>query len=252
MFTVYAHRGLSSKAPENTLAAFEAAANVTGLEWIELDVAITKDEQLVIIHDDFLDRTTNMIGEITQLNYDAIKDVSAGNWFNAKYAAEKLPTFDDVIAFANKYKMNLNIELKGVTGGNGSALSESMVKQIAEKLKALNSSSDVLLSSFNIVLLKLSQQLMPQYKRAVLFKAAAFTGDWRTLLDYCGSTIVNIEDAKLSQARVRSIKNAGYELNVWTVNSKMRANQLSNWGVDGVFTDKADELVHLNSGFSAY
>lgn len=251
MFTVYAHRGLSSKAPENTLAAFEAAANVTGLKWIELDVAITKDEQLVIIHDDFLDRTTDMIGAITQLNYDAIKDVSAGNWFNAKYAEEKLPTFDDVIAFANKYKMNLNIELKGVTGGNGSALSESMVKQIAEKLKALNSSSDVLLSSFNIVLLKLSQQLMPQYKRAVLFKAAAFTGDWRTLLDYCGSTIVNIEDAKLSQARVRSIKNAGYELNVWTVNSKMRANQLSNWGVDGVFTDKADELVHLNSGFNA-
>lgn len=173
MFTVYAHRGLSSKAPENTLAAFEAAANVTGLKWIELDVAITKDEQLVIIHDDFLDRTTDMIGEITQLNYDAIKNVSAGNWFNAKYAEEKLPTFDDVIAFANKYKMNLNIELKGVTGGNGSALSESMVKQIAEKLKALNSSSDVLLSSFNIVLLKLSQQLMPQFKRAVLFKAAA-------------------------------------------------------------------------------
>ncbi|MDN8823202.1 glycerophosphodiester phosphodiesterase family protein, partial [Staphylococcus aureus] len=77
--------------------------------------------------------------------------------------------------------------------------------------------------------------------RAVLFKAAAFTGDWRILLDYCESTIVNIEDAKLSQARVRSIKNAGYELNVWTVNSKARANQLSNWGVDGVFTDKADE-----------
>ena len=109
MFTVYAHRGLSSKAPENTLAAFEAAANVTGLKWIELDVAITKDEQLVIIHDDFLDRTTDMIGEITQLNYDAIKDVSAGNWFNAKYAEEKLPTFDDVIAFANKYLSLIHI-----------------------------------------------------------------------------------------------------------------------------------------------
>ena len=251
MFTVYAHRGLSSKAPENTLAAFEAAANVTGLKWIELDVAITKDEQLVIIHDDFLDRTTDMIGEITQLNYDEIKQASAGNWFNAKYAEEKLPTFDEVVALANKYKMNLNIELKGVTGKDGSVLSESMIKQVAEKLNTLNSNLDILLSSFNIVLLKLAQQLMPQYKRAVLFKAAAFTGDWRTLLDYCESTIVNIEDAKLSQARVRSIKNAGYELNVWTVNSKVRANQLSNWGVDGVFTDKADELVHLNSGFIA-
>mgnify|MGYP002655610718 FL=1 len=102
MFTIYGHRGLSSKAPENTIAAFEAAAKVTGLKWVELDVAITKDEQLVIIHDDFLDRTTDMIGEITQLEYEEIKHASAGNWFGSKFKDEKLPTFDEIIAFANE------------------------------------------------------------------------------------------------------------------------------------------------------
>ena len=73
MLTVYGHRGLPSKAPENTIASFKAASEVEGINWLELDVAITKDEQLIIIHDDYLERTTNMSGEITELNYDEIK-----------------------------------------------------------------------------------------------------------------------------------------------------------------------------------
>ena len=75
MLTVYGHRGLPSKAPENTIASFKAASEVEGINWLELDVAITKDEQLIIIHDDYLERTTNMSGEITELNYDEIKDL---------------------------------------------------------------------------------------------------------------------------------------------------------------------------------
>ncbi|ANQ65337.1 glycerophosphodiester phosphodiesterase family protein [Staphylococcus equorum] len=245
MFTVYGHRGLPSKAPENTLASYKEAGNTPGLKWIELDVAITKDEQLILIHDDFLDRTTNMVGEVTQLNYSDIKDTSAGSWFGTEFEAEKLPTFDEVIELANAYNMNLNIELKGVTGPNGTVLSESMIKQVADKLKGLDSELNVLISSFNLVLVKLAEQFMPDYERAVIFKSAAFGDDWRTLLDYCGSKIVNIEDAKLTQARVKKIKNAGYVLNVWTVNKQLRANQLANWGVDGIFTDKADEMIHL-------
>ena len=245
MLTVYGHRGLPSKAPENTIASFKAASEVEGINWLELDVAITKDEQLIIIHDDYLERTTNMSGEITELNYDEIKDASAGSWFGEKFKDEHLPTFDDVVKIANEYNMNLNVELKGVTGDQGTKLSKSMVTQVAEKLKVLDAHLEVMISSFNIPLVKLSERIMPKYKRAVLFKAAAFESDWRTVLEFCGSKTVNIEDAKLTQARVKMIKNAGYELNVWTVNKKLRANQLANWGVDGIFTDKADDMVHL-------
>ena len=63
MLTVYGHRGLPSKARENTIASFKAASEVEGINWLELDVAITKDEQLIIIHDDYLERTTNMSGK---------------------------------------------------------------------------------------------------------------------------------------------------------------------------------------------
>ena len=120
-----------------------------------------------------------------------------------------------------------------------------MVTQVAEQLKELDSNIEVLISSFNVYLVKLAEALLPEYPRALIFKSAAFQGDWRTLLDFCGSNIVNIEDAKLSQARVKMIKNAGYTLNVWTVNKSLRANQLANCGVDGIFTYHADDMIHL-------
>ena len=246
MLTVYGHRGLPSKAPENTIASFKAASEVEGINWLELDVAITKDEQLIIIHDDYLERTTNMSGEITELNYDEIKDASAGSWFGEKFKDEHLPTFDDVVKIANEYNMNLNVELKGITGPNGLALSKSMVKQVEEQLTNLNQNQEVLISSFNVVLVKLAEEIMPQYNSAVIFHTTSFREDWRTLLDYCNAKIVNTEDAKLTKAKVKMVKEAGYELNVWTVNKPARANQLANWGVDGIFTDNADKMVHLS------
>ncbi|MCQ9288394.1 glycerophosphoryl diester phosphodiesterase [Staphylococcus gallinarum] len=245
MFTIYGHRGLPSKAPENTLASFKEAASTPGLKWVELDVAITNDEQLIIVHDDFLERTTNHKGEITQVTYDQIKSASAGSWHSTEFENEKIPTFDDVITFANETHMNINVELKGVSGSDGTRLSESMVQQVAKKLASLEDGIDVMISSFNIPLLKLAETYMPQYRRAVIFKAVAFKADWRTILDFCGSKIVNIEDAKLTQNRVEMIRNAGFDLNVWTVNKKERANQLANWGATGIFTDKADAMIHL-------
>lgn len=114
--------------------------------------------------------------------------------------------------------MNLNVELKGITGPNGLALSKSMVKQVEEQLTNLNQNQEVLISSFNVVLVKLAEEIMPQYNRAVIFHTTSFREDWRTLLDYCNAKIVNTEDAKLTKAKVKMVKEAGYELNVWTVN----------------------------------
>lgn len=246
MLTIFGHRGMPSNAPENTIASFKAAAEVRGVNWLELDVGITKDEQLVIIHDDYLDRTTDMSGEITNLNYKDIKNASAGSWFSEKFKDEKIPTFDDIIDLANEYKINLNVELKGITGPNGFALSKSMVKQVSEKLTRLEHNQEVLISSFNVVLVKLAEEIMPQYERAVIFHTSTLKEDWRTLLEFCNASIVNTEDARLTKAKVKSIKKAGYTLNVWTVNKPARANQLSNWGVDGIFTDSADKMIHLS------
>ncbi len=245
MTNIFAHRGLSSKAPENTFAAFDLARKVEGVKWLELDVAITMDEVLIIFHDDDLDRTTNTYGEVSETRYAAIQNASAGAWFHPEFANERILTFEQLIAFANRYKMNLNIELKGVTGPNGTYLSERMLQLMKTQIEKLDDSVDVLISSFNFSLLKLAEQYIPQYKRAVLFEKCAFYNDWRTVVDYCGSSIVHLEDINLTRELVSEIKNSGYSLNVWTVNDKGRANTLINWGVDGIFTDYADDLIHL-------
>ena len=78
----------------NEASVFSGALLGKPLKWVELDVAITKDEQLIIVHDDFLERTTNHKGEITQVAYDQIKSASAGSWHSTEFENEKIPTFD--------------------------------------------------------------------------------------------------------------------------------------------------------------
>ncbi len=84
-----------------------------------------------------------------------------------------------------------------------------MVKQVEEQLTNLNQNQEVLISSFNVVLVKLAEEIMPQYNRAVIFHTTSFREDWRTLLDYCNAKIVNTEDAKLTKAKVKNGKRSG-------------------------------------------
>ncbi|MBT1035436.1 hypothetical protein KJY78_03605 [Canibacter sp. lx-45] len=245
MVTVFAHRGLSSQAPENTRAAFKLAHSIPGVRWIEFDLAITADEVPVIIHDDEMDRTSDMCGEVSQLAYSDIKNASVGAWYDVKFAAERIMTLAEMVDFSNSTGMNLNIELKGVTGKNGYALTQAMIRELKKELARLNREIQTLISSFNFTQLKLAQQHLPEISRAVLFEAHTFYNDWRTIAEYCGAQAINLEDKKVTRALVAEIKNAGYQLNVWTVNNRVRANELKNWGVDGIFTDFANELSYL-------
>ncbi|GEP76931.1 glycerophosphodiester phosphodiesterase family protein [Staphylococcus carnosus] len=247
MKKIYGHRGVPSLAPENTIASYETAAKIPGLKWIEIDVAITEDEQLIIIHDDYLDRTTSISGEISDTSYEIIKNASAGYWFDKKFSEEKVLTFSEFIDVANELKLNVNIELKGTTGKNGPKLFKSYVHQLTKLMDRFDSNIEILFSSFNIPLLKTIQEVMPEYPRAVLYEKCAFYEDWRTVLDFCDTKILHLEEIGLTENLVKIIKSEGYTLNVYTVNEKDRANQLFRWGVDGIFTDVAQHLVHLQN-----
>ncbi|VYU35250.1 glycerophosphoryl diester phosphodiesterase [Staphylococcus simulans] len=245
MKTIFGHRGVPSVAPENTLASYHAAAEIPELQWIEVDVGITADEQLIMIHDDYLDRTTSMTGEISETLFKDIQQASAGYWFHPKFKEEKVLTFDEFIDFVNASQLNVNIELKGITGNHGPKLAKSLIKQLVEAMPKFSPEVEILFSSFNIPLLKAVQEALPQYPRAVLYEMCAFYEDWRTVLDFCDTHILHLEDIDLTEALVRRIKDDGYILNLYTVNDVARVNQLFNFGVDGVFTDYPQKLVHL-------
>src|SRR4029450_1089796 len=107
---VIAHRGASSYAPENTLAAFDLAIRM-GVSDLELDIHAASDGHLVVIHDDTVDRTTNGFGPVTSHTLATLAALDAGSWFHPKFAGERIPTFEDVLE-RYKGRAHIHTEIK--------------------------------------------------------------------------------------------------------------------------------------------
>ncbi|WP_281544343.1 glycerophosphoryl diester phosphodiesterase [Grimontia sp. SpTr1] len=233
MKTLYAHRGMSALAPENTLAAFSLCAE-HGLKWVECDVDILADGTIVLCHDDTLDRCTDHSGSLYDFTREDLEDIDAGSWFGDEFIGEKLPTFDQFITLINILKLNANIEIKACTSSWENT--EKLISGVIEGMKNLNKDASVLISCFNPLVLAEFKRRCPDIPVACLFEAEMPT-DWLAIMQACQSDTIHVADEGLTKAKVEEFKGLGLEVNVYTVNSLMRANQLFNWGVDGVFTD---------------
>ena len=106
-----AHRGAMETHPENTIVAFLEAVN-SGAHMIEFDIFLTKDNEMVVIHDETVDRTTNGTGKVSEFTLQQIKELDAGGWKASEFAGEKIPTIDEVLAVM-PVNVWLNIHLKG-------------------------------------------------------------------------------------------------------------------------------------------
>ncbi|HEX3732859.1 MAG TPA: glycerophosphodiester phosphodiesterase family protein [Mycobacteriales bacterium] len=109
-FVSIAHRGFSSRAPENTLAAFDLAL-ASGFKNIEMDVQLASDKVPVVIHDAKIDRTTDSKGDVSSFTSADLRKLDVGSWFNSKYAGERIPTLEEVL-HAYIGKIHLHLELK--------------------------------------------------------------------------------------------------------------------------------------------
>ena len=241
---IFAHRGIPSLAPENTMAAFQAVAD-HGINWLETDLSITKDEQVFIIHDDKLDRTTDQTGSIETVASSVVEQADAGSWFSDKFAGEHVPTLAELIDFLNRTKINANIELKGVVGDNANQLADRLVAQFATELARLDPEVDLIISSFNPLMLEKLYRLKPELKYAVLFDHYTLREDWNLIMQASHAQIIHPDSTGLTEEMVRIAKEHGYAVHVWTVDDPKRAEELFSWGVDGVFTNIADQLKYL-------
>jgi len=133
-----AHRGASAWAPENTMASFRLALNM-GADGFELDVQLTSDDQVVVIHDSSVDRTTNGTGRIAQLSFSQLRQLDAGSWFNSAkprrakpgYVGERIPLLTEVLDLAKQHNITTYVELKFARDSRA-GLEERVVKLIAE------------------------------------------------------------------------------------------------------------------------
>ena len=237
--TIFAHRGASAIAPENTMAAFKKAVEA-GATWIETDVDVLKDGTPILIHDSSLDRTTNRSGSYYDLTVSDLDGIDAGSWFSPEFAGERIPTLAQLVAFMNKTGLNANIEIK--SNEAGAQMSLQLVDAILKELEALDG-PQVIISSFNHVLLKIFKDKAPQYSVGALFVAENLWDDWKSILELVGADYIHPDDSTLTRAQVQAFREAGYGVNVWTVNCPARANELFNWGVTGIFTDVAHQML---------
>jgi len=239
MKTLIAHRGMSALAPENTLSAFSLCKE-HGIGWFECDVDILIDGTVIISHDDTLDRCTDKTGSINELETSDLKNIDAGSWFADEYVGEKIPTLKQLIKLINEEEINVNIEIKScVSSAKHSML---LIENVIEDLKALNPERELIVSSFNHLVLSEFKRRRPQTHIACLFESHNLYDDWRSIMEWCGASFIHLEDKHLTRNFISKIKEAGFKINVWTVNDLARGNELFNWGVDGIFTDIAHKF----------
>lgn len=152
---ICAHRGLSTHAPENTLAAFRAAYE-SGATVCETDLALTKDQEIVLLHDDTVDRTTDGKGLVRELTLAQINELDAGNWFSDRFGNERVPTLRAALELAKELGLIIQLELK-VYGQD-----EVIFPKLASLIDELDASQNIQFSSFDFAQLRAVKQHLPQ------------------------------------------------------------------------------------------
>ena len=152
---VFAHRGYSGKYPENTMLSFKKAAE-TGCDGIELDVQLTRDGIVVIIHDETIERTTDGTGEVKDFTYDELKKYNADMVFGGKHGFEPIPTFEEYCQWAKDQDLITNIEIK-----SGVYYYEELEEKTLELVRGYGLEKKVFFSSFNHVSLIRLKELAP-------------------------------------------------------------------------------------------
>ncbi len=221
---VMAHRGASTEAPENTMAAFQKAIDDMA-DYIELDVQLTNNGEVIVMHDSNAYRTTGVDANIVNMTYKEVKTLDAGSWFSDEYVGENVPSLKEVLELTQG-KIKLNIELK--PADNGTALAKNTVRLI-EKYNMVN---DCVITSFSESALKAVKTYNQEIKVGYILSAAY--GDFYDMKDI---DFFSVNAAFLSKRTIDAIHNSGKRVYAWTVNNKEAIKNLTNKGVDGIITD---------------
>ncbi len=234
---VTAHRGASKKAPENTLAAFRYALD-SGADYIELDVQLTKDEQLVVFHDEKLDRTTDGKGKLTDFTYEELQQLSAGSWFGkeGKFAEERIPLLSEVFELIGN-DILLNIEIKN----RGDALLTA--EKTVDMINQYHFVDSCYVTSFSYAALKRVKQLDPNIKTGLIANVATTTAF--TQLKYIDALSMN--HLLVNSTVVNNAHQNGKRIFVWTVDNNSEIKNMMALGVDNIITnrpEKASEIVY--------
>ncbi len=236
---VIGHRGASGTTPENTLLAIKEASRL-GAKCVELDVKLTYDNELILFHDETLDRTTNGSGKVEEKLLNEIKELDAGSWFSKSFAGEKIPTFDEAIELCFELNLYLNIEIKpcpGRANETGTLVGRKIREWRANRgmIPLVTSFSNASLDSMlNECPFAHIGKIYSSIKKEDMTKYKSKTFDAVVLSASCVTRDIVFEAKK---NRLKII--------VYTVNDFSLAKKFFNWGVSSIITDFPGNLVGI-------
>ena len=229
---VWAHRGASGYAPENTLAAFQKAVDL-GADGVELDIQLTKDDQIVVIHDEMIDRTSDGKGWVKDYT---LEELRAFNYNRTKpeYKHADIPTMRDVFELLKPTGLFINIEIK-----TGVVFYEKIEEKILALTKEMGMEDRVCYSSFNHYTVTRIHELKPDAEVGFLYADGPID-----MPSYGVKHGVNALHPALYNLQydgfVKECKEKGLKLNVWTVNERPYMEMCCQYGVDAIITNYPD------------
>ncbi len=233
---VIGHRGAKAYAPENTLASFHAAADL-GIEWVEMDVKLTKDGVPIIFHDDELNRCTNGSGLVAETDFKIIQELDAGHWFGDSFMGEKIPTLEEALNAIIDRGLGLNLEIKPCPGREVETAEVAL--DFATRIWP-DDAPPPLISSFSHVSLESAMDVMEEWPRGLLFDE--HFAEWREIAEHLDAHTININGNKITRDLLDEYLEFAKPVLAYTINDPRKARELFDWGISGVFSDCPDAI----------
>jgi glycerophosphoryl diester phosphodiesterase len=222
------HRGAKGHAPENIMISFMMGADM-GVNAVETDVHLSKDGEVVLIHDHTVDRTTNGHGFVKDMTLAELKKLDAGSWYDPRFAGERIPTLAELLAWA-KDRVGIAIEIK-----NGPLYYPGIAEKTIRLLRQHGMERQVILISFDHFVLREAKKIAPEIATGILYVGG--------LVDAVAAAHATMADALhpnwafVTPDLVRTVHEAGLAISPWNPNDLPTLRMLSQMGVDSVGTD---------------
>ncbi|MBN4056457.1 MAG: hypothetical protein COA82_11185 [Alkaliphilus sp.] len=236
---ILAHRGASAYAPENTTIAFTKAIEM-GADGFELDIHLSKDGNLIVIHDESVNRTTNGSGFIKDLTLGEIKKLDAGSWFDSQFSDEKVPTLDEVLTLIKDTQLLINIEIK-----NGPFFYAEIEQKIIDCVVRHSMIDRVIVSSFDHYSIVKIKKLNSSIKTGALFLARTINS-WKYIKEI-GADAIHPHFVSVTSEVVKNCHENNIEIHTYTANEPEHIKHLARLGVNSIITnfpDIAKEIVN--------
>lgn len=234
---IIAHRGASVQAPENTMPAFRRAIEL-GADGIELDVHMSADGYLVVIHDETADRTSNSNGLIKDKTLSELKSLDFGSWFSEDFKDEKIPELEEVLWLLSGWDGLLNIEIK-----NGPVFYPGIEEAVVEALHKYRRTDRTIISSFNHYSLVEIRRYDPEIKIAPLYMAGLYK-PWE-YAHSMGAAAIHPLFYNIVPEVVRGCKENNIMINPFTVDQPDHIKAVAAAGVDGIITNVPDIALKI-------